>query len=426
MEQLNYLLGYVGVFLWAFGICQVKVTKDKKRWLLSGILGIGAISMIFLYPKIYALYWLALLLIFLLFMCLVSENWKRKCVIYLFSMFYIDIIINPIRTIIIATEVLKNENWQDKNVIWSIIEILCILVASYFISKHEKIKKWIKELPTGYYFVGFLCSFISTGIFSYLEIQMEEYYIKEQVIVNILVIFATEMLYILCIAAAVIATFCKHYKEENLLKDEYLRLSKQHYETLLKNTQEIRSLRHDMQSHINAMSYFSKEKNWEKLQEYIKEVQGNAEKVRPYTINVNHGFINAILEDSLSKEPEIAFSCDGKIPADIQVDDFDLCTIFSNLIRNAVEACNRLPKGAKKWIHLDLYMLQDNLYIRMENPVMSEVNVQKLEGNTSKEDKKNHGFGIYNLKNAVEKYQGEVSFDCEDQKFIAEIVLWNV
>lgn len=64
--------------------------------------------------------------------------------------------------------------------------------------------------------MGFLCSFISTGIFSYLEIQMEEYYIKEQVIVNILVIFATEMLYILCIAAAVIATFCKHYKEENL------------------------------------------------------------------------------------------------------------------------------------------------------------------------------------------------------------------
>lgn len=62
-----------------------------------------------------------------------------------------------------------------------------------------------------------------------------------------------------------------------------------------------------MQSHINAMSYFSKEKNWEKLQEYIKEVQGNAEKVRPYTINVNHGFINAILEDSLSKEPGNCF-----------------------------------------------------------------------------------------------------------------------
>lgn len=34
MEQLNYLLGYVGVFLWAFGICQVKVTKDKKKMVI--------------------------------------------------------------------------------------------------------------------------------------------------------------------------------------------------------------------------------------------------------------------------------------------------------------------------------------------------------------------------------------------------------
>lgn len=426
MEQLDYLLGYAGVFLWAFGICQVKATRDKKRWLLSGILCVGVVLIIFLYPKNTILYWVRLLLIFLVFMFLIAGGWKRKCVLYLFSLFYIDIIVTPIRTIVIATEVLKGEMWQNKNVLWDIIEIICILLASYFISKHEKIRKWIKELPTGYYFVGFLCSFISTGIVAYLEVQMREYHIREQIIVNILVMFATEILYILCITAAVIATFCKNYKEENLLKDDYLRLSKQHYKTLLKNTQEIRSLRHDMQSHVNAMSYFSKEKDWDKLQTYIEEVNENAQRVRPYTVNVNHGFINAILEDSLSKEPEIAFSCDGKIPADIQIDDYDLCTIFSNLIRNAVEACNRLPEDAKKWIHLDLYMLQDNLYIRMENPVMSEVNVQKLEGSTSKEDKKNHGFGIYNLKNAVEKYQGEVSFDCEDQKFIAEIVLWNV
>ncbi len=123
---------------------------------------------------------------------------------------------------------------------------------------------------------------------------------------------------------------------------------------------------------------FLKKKTGEKLQAYIEEVNENAQKVRPYTVNVNHGFINAILEDSLSKEPEIAFSCDGKIPADIQIDDFDLCTIFSNLIRNAVEACNRLPEDAKKMDPSgSLYMLQDNLYIRMENPVISEINVQK-------------------------------------------------
>lgn len=424
MEQLNDLLGYISVFLWAFGICQLKVTRDKKRWVLSGIFGIGAVLIIFLYFKNELLYWIKWLLFFLLFMFLIEEKWKRKVVLLLFSIGYIDVISTPIRTVMVIIEFIRKK--ELNSILGTILEFLCILGLTCYIKKHDKIVEWLKKLPTSYYFVGFLCSFMATGASTYVEMDLENKSYNERIMISILMMVTVELLYIMCIGAAVIATFCKNYKEESLLKDEYLRLSKQHYETLLKNTQEIRSLRHDMQSHVNALSYFSKEKDWEKLQAYIEEVNENAQKVRPYTVNVNHGFINAILEDSLSKEPEIAFSCDGKIPADIQIDDFDLCTIFSKLIRNAVEACNRLPEDAKKWIHLDLYMLQDNLYIRMENPVMSEINVQKLEGSTSKEDKKNHGFGIYNLKNAVEKYQGEVSFDCEDQKFIAEIVLWNV
>lgn len=424
MEQLDYLLGYAGVFLWAFGICQVKATRDKKRWLLSGILCAEVVLIAYLRPEDELLYWIRLLLIFLTFVLFIEERWKRKVVLFLFSVGFIDVVATPIRTLLVITEFIRKK--ELNSVFGTALEFLCILGLTCYIKKRDKIIEWLKNLPTRYYLIGFLCSFMVTGLTSYVEMEMEGRNYNERIMISILMMVTVELLYIMCIGAAVIATFCKNYKEESLLKDEYLRLSKQHYETLLKNTQEIRSLRHDMQSHVNALSYFSKEKDWEKLQAYIEEVNENAQKVRPYTVNVNHGFINAILEDSLSKEPEIAFSCDGKIPADIQIDDFDLCTIFSNLIRNAVEACNRLPEDAKKWIHLDLYMLQDNLYIRMENPVMSEINVQKLEGSTSKEDKKNHGFGIYNLKNAVEKYQGEVSFDCEDQKFIAEIVLWNV
>lgn len=391
---------------------------------MSGILCAEVVLIAYLRPEDELLYWIRLLLIFLTFVLFIEERWKRKVVLFLFSVGFIDVVATPIRTLLVITEFIRKK--ELNSVFGTALEFLCILGLTCYIKKRDKIIEWLKNLPTRYYLIGFLCSFMATGLTSYVEMEMEGRNYNERIMISILMMVTVELLYIMCIGAAVIATFCKNYKEESLLKDEYLRLSKQHYETLLKNTQEIRSLRHDMQSHVNALSYFSKEKDWEKLQAYIEEVNENAQKVKPYTVNVNHGFINAILEDSLSKEPEIAFSCDGKIPADIQIDDFDLCTIFSNLIRNAVEACNRLSEDAKKWIHLDLYMLQDNLYIRMENPVMSEINVQKLEGSTSKEDKKNHGFGIYNLKNAVEKYQGEVSFDCEDQKFIAEIVLWNV
>ena len=75
MEQLDYLLGYAGVFLWAFGICQVKATRDKKRWLLSGILCVGVVLITFLYPKNTILYWVRLLLIFLTFVFFVEESY---------------------------------------------------------------------------------------------------------------------------------------------------------------------------------------------------------------------------------------------------------------------------------------------------------------------------------------------------------------
>ena len=106
---------------------------------------------------------------------------------------------------------------------------------------------------------------MATGASTYVEMDLENKSYNERIMISILMMVTVELLYIMCIGAAVIATFCKNYKEESLLKDEYLRLSKQHYETLLKNTQEIRSLRHDMQSHVNALSYFSKKKRLGKI-----------------------------------------------------------------------------------------------------------------------------------------------------------------
>lgn len=92
MEQLDYLLGYAGVFLWAFGICQVKATRDKKRWLLSGILCAEVVLIAYLRPEDELLYWIRLLLIFLTFVLFIEERWKRKVVLFLFSVGFIDIV----------------------------------------------------------------------------------------------------------------------------------------------------------------------------------------------------------------------------------------------------------------------------------------------------------------------------------------------
>ena len=43
--------------------------------------------------------------------------------------------------------------------------------------------------------------------------------------------------------------------------------------------------------------------------------------------------------------------------------------------------------------------------------------------NTTKDDEINHGFGIYNIKHAVEKYKGNVEIEAKDNMFMLDIVL---
>lgn len=172
MEQLDYLLGYAGVFLWAFGICQVKATRDKKRWLLSGILCVGVVLITFLYPKNTILYWVRLLLIFLTFVFFVEERWKRKVILFLFSLGFIDIVATPIRTVMVIIEFIRKEDLN--RTFGTVFETLCILGLICYIKKHDKIAEWLRELPTHYYFVGFLCSFMATGVSSCAELEMAD------------------------------------------------------------------------------------------------------------------------------------------------------------------------------------------------------------------------------------------------------------
>lgn len=114
-----------------------------------------------------------------------------------------------------------NRIYKEKelnSILGTILEFLCILGLTYYIKKHDKIAEWLKKLPTSYYFVGFLCSFMATGASTYVEMDLENKSYNERIMISILMMVTVELLYIMCIGAAVIATFCKNYKEESLLK----------------------------------------------------------------------------------------------------------------------------------------------------------------------------------------------------------------
>ena len=76
----------------------------------------------------------------------------------------------------------------------------------------------------------------------------------------------------------------------------------------------------------------------------------------------------------------------------------------------------------RRYIHLEIRRLEDELVIEMEKSCEQLVDVGKLGEVTSKKDSKNHGYGILNMKDAIHKNHGELLFESTENEFVARIL----
>ena len=116
---------------------------------------------------------------------------------------------------------------------------------------------------------------------------------------------------------------------------------------------------------------------------------------------------------------------DIRLPEKISIEPIDISIIIGNLLDNALEACEVLETGEKS-IELEVYTSNNNLIIRVKNTKSELVNSNISDtdsGYTSKQDTANHGFGLYNIKQAVSKYGGIVKFEDMGSSFYSNIAI---
>lgn len=210
--------------------------------------------------------------------------------------------------------------------------------------------------------------------------------------------------------------------EESRLKDQYISMEKEHYLSLENHVKEVRRIRHDMKAHLSAVSHYLSEGQVEKAREYLEKENAKISATDDLTIDVGNPLINAIIAYEKRKMgKEVSFFCEGAFPEGrLPVSEYDLCTIFSNLLANAGEACGRL-REKKKEIFLWIGRGNGKVLIQVENPVEWEIDKEKLFSYTSKKDAKEHGYGLLNVKESVEQNGGEMEIDTEDEKFSVRI-----
>lgn len=193
-----------------------------------------------------------------------------------------------------------------------------------------------------------------------------------------------------------------------------------HYESIYNSQQEIRKIKHDSKNVYTAVLAQIKSGNINDVEQYLTEtidVLSSGDKI----VDTNHPTIDSVIQSKLKICEEKGIKTDFQYfyNEDIIINEIELAVVIGNLLDNAIEANDKVT--ATKFIHTLISVDNREINIDMKNP-NAEIN-SKLQ--TTKNNAKNHGFGIKSVSAIAEKYGGAAKFSQKDNVFTAYVNLKN-
>lgn len=222
--------------------------------------------------------------------------------------------------------------------------------------------------------------------------------------------------------AAVILLFTQRnvYKEKEEIIDRYLNEQKSHYEYLENREKETKKFRHDLRSHMEMISNLAKNHEYDKIDDYLEKMHFKIEKFGNI-VTVQNGIVDAIINQYYEKAMQngVTMEVKGRFPMDCTIDAYDLCTIFSNVLSNSLEAA---IETEEKYISLECGYTDKSIIIVVKNSFNAEIQNGNRQWRSRKPDADYHGYGLENIKESVNKYSGVFDIETEGNIFCMKIL----
>ena len=223
----------------------------------------------------------------------------------------------------------------------------------------------------------------------------------------------------------------RYILEKTLIQEDYISAELDYINQYKKNQEETRAFRHDIINNLSMISSMHERKNYDEAKAYLNTLLGNVKALSP-KYNTGDEMLDCIVRMKVTKMEEegIEFLFDGAVDGGLGMKAVDVCSIFANAFDNAIEACERLPETAEKWVKLIIKRTDKFFSITLSNTMSeneNEISVLRLLGEggrvTSKKEKSLHGFGTENMRNAIRKYDGIQKIDINEGIFTLSVMI---
>lgn len=396
--------------------------------LVYGVFAIALFSNVILISDMGIVMWMLIIIVYVITIMIPEwKNWQWKLLCG-FTLLYQEELIS-----IIVGDALhfwwNSIALREQECITSAIALITIGVPGYFYKKSrnyfgdEKIAKSLQRIMVPLIiFVNIQIMLIIVCLNYMLKTSGN---IKEHILFVILCIFAFISVGILF--AIVVYVKNVNSKMEQMLKMEQRmkQLEIEHYESLLRREENTRKYRHDVVHHLIHVQQMIHNREIEAVEKYVGEMLSHIQHIRDCVCNTGNKSLDTILNYYITQLSEKAdVSVKGKCRKEIQVSEYDMSIIFSNLIKNAIEAI-QASNQISPMLSIEIEEGKAFVRVTISNSMKPGEIACDESGNliSSKHDKNRHGIGIMNVKDAIRRNGGTYEWSIVEGKFCCQVSL---
>lgn len=412
--MVGYIINDIIQFFKIIAICELMFRYKRDKSLRNNVLSLVAfaicICIVYNAPA-FGIKWIAYAaMVFGIIRLLYHENG----IVTGLWMIFVIAIIDSITTLLVEIIIYKRNFSMPQDIAGSILTLAFIIIAAKILNKKENIS--LKDVPA-YKMIIFL---IITGVDAMALVLLGDYIMNDKHIIHrtmylvMVAIVILSVLVLLILVLEVMVSRDNHLKREQL-SVKYLGEQVEQYKYLEQREEETKKFRHDIRNHMHMINSFLNEKNYTAVEEYMKSMDVKIESIGN-KLTVYNGIVDAVINRYQSEALKEGVSLDvkGRFPVESRVSAFDLCTIFSNLIENAIRGQKEYGEGS---IHIECAYNEDEILICIENDYVGELEYRDGRLKTTKRDISRHGIGLLNVERCVEDNGGLISIDTDNNKF---------
>ena len=184
----------------------------------------------------------------------------------------------------------------------------------------------------------------------------------------------------------------------------------------------VRALRHDLKNHLLCILSMAEERDVEGIEQYTRQLLQQQNTVNKLIMFSGSKVLDAIINSKSAAAERAGVRLSAIITTPLAgISPEDITIILGNALDNAIRAAK---DSQRKVIYIQPQGAYSSIVIANDiaHPVLSDNPALR----TTKNIRYRHGFGIQNMRQAVERNQGLIRFYEQNDRFICDILLLNV